>query len=59
MYYTMTECLKDTEDQLDSENFSIPTTIPEEVAHMAVHLTEYYQSQRLAYEQVHAGLHFI
>ena len=59
LYFTMGECLKtsitEAEDGADSElapQFCIPSTIPEDVAHMAVHLTEYYQSQRLAYEEV-------
>ena len=34
------------------DDFVIPATIPESVAQMAVHLTEYYQGQRMAYEQV-------
>lgn len=60
LYYTMGECLKilpatdddASADELTSTQFHIPSIIPEEVAHMAVHLTEYYQSQRLAYEEV-------
>ena len=31
------------------DDFVIPATIPEK---MAVHLTEYYQGQRMVYEQV-------
>lgn len=55
LYYTIGECLKNTGSDADSEiatEFLIPSIIPEEVAQMAVHLTEYYQSQRLAYEEV-------
>ena len=57
--FTMSECLKhpefDPEFDTDSESapqFCIPSVIPEEVARMAVHLTEYYQSQRLVYSAV-------
>lgn len=45
----------DVEDAAEAqlpEEFVIPETIPENVARMAVHLTEYYQGQRMAYERV-------
>lgn len=54
----MRECLREpgvndvTDEDAASQQFTIPTIIPEDVAQMAVHLTEYYQSQRMAYEQV-------
>lgn len=52
----MKESLKEPENSatssLEKESFNIPRIIPEDVAMMAVNLTEYYQSQRMAYEQV-------
>lgn len=57
LYFVMKECFKEANSDTDSEEepavkFSIPHIIPEDVARMAVHLTEYFQSQRLAYEKV-------
>lgn len=51
----MGECLKGTGEVSNTDSatqFCIPKVIPEEIAQMAVHLTEYYQSQRMAYEEV-------
>lgn len=48
--------MKEHDEKEDGDDptspLNIPTIIPEDVAQMAVHLTEYYQSQRLAYEKV-------
>ena len=58
LYFTMNRCLQEVDEDSpggdhDADTpFEIPRVIPEEVAHMAVHLTEYYQSQRMAYEHV-------
>ena len=66
LYYAMRACLEaehpaevgvpaEFEDIAEAQlpdDFVIPATIPESVAQMAVHLTEYYQGQRMAYEQV-------
>ena len=50
----MKECFKEgsSREGAEPEKFTIPLIIPENVARMAVHLTEYYQSRRMAYEKV-------